>query len=201
MFPWCHSRASESHHTPAYAVGDIVYSGDCHGVVVAVDAEKATLGVKLCRRGHTDKRLPNGDCRACANIRSTEHRAKPGKKAQYRARDKARHENDPRHRMLVHARYRAKKSGVAFSICVSDVAPVPTYCPLLGIPLFMSVGAGSIGPNSPTLDRIRNGDGYVPGNVMVISHLANSSKRELNSDQLMMLATNLRKFERGFPWE
>lgn len=40
MFPWCHSHDSQT-----YAVGDTVYSGDCRGTVVAVDAEKATLGV------------------------------------------------------------------------------------------------------------------------------------------------------------
>jgi len=45
MFPWCDPQASESQAEPAYAVGDIVYSGDCHGVVVAVDAEKATMAV------------------------------------------------------------------------------------------------------------------------------------------------------------
>ena len=45
MLPWCDSHASESHNTPAYAVGDTVYSGDCHGTVVAVDADKATMGV------------------------------------------------------------------------------------------------------------------------------------------------------------
>jgi hypothetical protein len=42
MFPWCHSQASES---SAYALGDTVYSGECHGIVVTVDAEKATMGI------------------------------------------------------------------------------------------------------------------------------------------------------------
>jgi hypothetical protein len=47
MFPWCDTQASA--HAPeelsAYAVGDAVYSGECRGTVVTVDAEKATMGV------------------------------------------------------------------------------------------------------------------------------------------------------------
>lgn len=43
MFPWCHSYASTQ--TASYAVGDAVYSGECRGTVVAVDADKATMGV------------------------------------------------------------------------------------------------------------------------------------------------------------
>lgn len=37
MFPWCHSHAS-AHDTPTYAVGDVIYSGDCRGVVVTANA-------------------------------------------------------------------------------------------------------------------------------------------------------------------
>lgn len=44
MFPWCHSHAS-AQTIAIYAVGDVVYSGDCRGTVVAVDADKATMGV------------------------------------------------------------------------------------------------------------------------------------------------------------
>ncbi len=41
MFPWRDTQRTET----AYAVGGIVYSGEYHGVVVAVDAEKATMGI------------------------------------------------------------------------------------------------------------------------------------------------------------
>lgn len=40
MFPWCHSHVSK---TPAYAVGDIVYSGDCRGTVTQVSTVVARL--------------------------------------------------------------------------------------------------------------------------------------------------------------
>lgn len=40
MHPW-----RDAPTTAAYAVGDVVCSGDCRGVVVAVDADKATMGV------------------------------------------------------------------------------------------------------------------------------------------------------------
>lgn len=43
-------------------------------------------------------------------------------------------------------------------------------------------------PSSPALDRIDNSLGYVKGNIMVISHLANCMKSSANSDQLIMFA-------------
>lgn len=42
MYPWGDAPTVEP---PAYAVGSAVYSGDCRGTVVAVDAEQATLGI------------------------------------------------------------------------------------------------------------------------------------------------------------
>lgn len=36
---------SNAPSTAAFALGDAIYSGDCRGTVVAVDEEKATLGV------------------------------------------------------------------------------------------------------------------------------------------------------------
>lgn len=127
----------------------------------------------------------------------------PEKNMQLRENERTAHQKDPRRMMVRHAKYRAKLSGIEFSIEVDDIAPCPEVCPLLGIPLFAANGAGALTANSPTLDRIKNDLGYVPGNVMIISHLANSSKRELCADQLMRLATNLKKFEeqRSFPWE
>ncbi|HET7111705.1 MAG TPA: hypothetical protein VFI41_12605 [Gemmatimonadales bacterium] len=89
--------------------------------------------------------------------------------------------------LLMTARMRAKRQGVPCTIQESDIV-VPATCPVLGIPLYPSAG-GAPGPNSPSLDKIRPDDGYVAGNVRVISHRANILK---NSATLAELEAVLR---------
>jgi hypothetical protein len=87
------------------------------------------------------------------------------------------------------AKDRAAQKNVPFSISVGDVV-IPETCPLLGISLF--TGKGRVGPNSPTLDRIVNELGYVPGNVWVISNAANTCKGQLKAEQILHLGVRLR---------
>ena len=90
--------------------------------------------------------------------------------------------------MFGRANTRAKKSGIGFNIDKSDIT-IPDVCPILGIPLFMSIGNGAGGkPNSPALDRIDNSKGYIKGNVMVVSHLANMMKSSANPEELLKFA-------------
>lgn len=51
---------------------------------------------------------------------------------------------------------------------------MPDVCPVLGLPLRPTSGCSD--DNSPTVDRLVPELGYVPGNVAVISHRANSIK-------------------------
>lgn len=83
--------------------------------------------------------------------------------------------------LISSAKDRAKVRGLEVTITVDDVC-VPSHCPVLGIPLFRS--KGQPGPNSPTIDRIDNTRGYVPGNIMVISLRANIIKRDATIDEL-----------------
>lgn len=73
---------------------------------------------------------------------------------------------------IAHAKWRAKKSGIEFGITVADI-PVPELCPILNIPL---VAGEKPTANSPSIDRVDNKKGYVPGNVRVISRAANLIK-------------------------
>jgi len=93
--------------------------------------------------------------------------------------------------MLMQARARAKKKSLTFSIVEADIH-VPIACPLLDIPLFP--GKGTWCPNSPTVDRIDNTQGYIPGNVWVISWRANELKGNATADELMKLAMRLQMF-------
>ena len=46
-----------------------------------------------------------------------------------------------------------------------DDIVIPSHCPVLGIPLFQTLGKKGGGDHSPSLDKVRPELGYVPGNV------------------------------------
>lgn len=75
--------------------------------------------------------------------------------------------------MLWVARNRAKKKGWEYSLEPSDII-IPEYCPVLGLKLETQIGRAA--DNSPSLDRINSGKGYIKGNVQVISRRANILK-------------------------
>ena len=79
------------------------------------------------------------------------------------------------------ARNRAKAKGIEFALQVSDIV-VPKLCPVLGLELV--IGTGFAKPNSPSLDRIDPALGYIPGNIAVISHKANTIKSNATMDEL-----------------
>ncbi|MFC0634696.1 hypothetical protein [Brevundimonas balnearis] len=78
----------------------------------------------------------------------------------------------PHRTILERARERARRQGVPYSLRRQDIA-IPDRCPVLGIPL--QVGQ-SRSRASPSLDRIDPDQGYVVGNVRVISDHANKLK-------------------------
>jgi len=86
--------------------------------------------------------------------------------------------------LLYIARKRAKKKGMDFFISAADI-PVPKTCPVLGIPLVVG-GKNATGflNQSPTIDRIDNTKGYIPGNVMVVSLRANRIKSDATVGEL-----------------
>lgn len=90
------------------------------------------------------------------------------------------------------AKGRAKKKGLEFAIPLEDIV-IPDVCPVLDIPL--SKQKGNFGPNSPSLDRIRIADGYILGNIAVISWRANSLKKNGTAEELEKVAAYLRKHE------
>lgn len=94
--------------------------------------------------------------------------------------------------MLSRARHRAKKRGLEFSITQKDF-DIPEVCPVLGIPLQISDGKLSHG--SPSLDRINNDKGYIPGNVAIISQKANWLKSNGTLDQLKQLVRYLENIQ------
>ena len=97
-------------------------------------------------------------------------------------RKRKRHIVDPRTKMLNSARTRAKEQSVPFDLSKEDIV-IPDICPVLGIPLVASKN-GSPSSNSPSLDKIVPSDGYVKGNVAVISFRANALKSNATVEEL-----------------
>lgn len=88
------------------------------------------------------------------------------------------------------AKTRANKSQLSFTLELKDII-IPKKCPYLKIPL--KIGEGYATPNSPSLDRIDNFKGYIPGNVQVISWRANSLKQDATLQELVLLGKYARK--------
>ena len=89
--------------------------------------------------------------------------------------------------LYIRARDRANHKGVPFTIELSEIVPLPTHCPVLGIPLNIQ-GRNGNSANSLSLDRIVNEKGYVPGNVLVCSRRANILKSDATPEELRKVA-------------
>lgn len=99
-----------------------------------------------------------------------------------------RHKAHPEHKLLQHARTRTKKHRLPPCNLTLDDVKVPTHCPVLGIPLAVNSGRKGPADHSPTLDRIYPHKGYVKGNVIVVSFLANRIKTNATVRQLEQVA-------------
>lgn len=97
---------------------------------------------------------------------------------------KRRRKNQPLY-LFTSAKKRATKKNQLFTISVEDIV-VPEVCPVLGITL--AIATGHRKDNSPSVDRIDNSKGYIPGNVQVISNRANRIKSDAKIEELLMIA-------------
>lgn len=96
----------------------------------------------------------------------------------------------------IKSRLKHKGTKTEFSIKSTDLEK-PTYCPLLGIKLDYEIGKGRKNWNAVSIDRIDNNKGYIPGNVWVISKLANTMKNCASISELITFSENtLRLFKK-----
>jgi len=89
------------------------------------------------------------------------------------------------------ARKRALERDIGFNITLEDLE-FPDTCPVLGIQL---EHGNKDWKTSPSIDRIDNSKGYVKGNVIVVSSLANSIKNCATWQQVMTVAEFYRDLE------
>lgn len=93
--------------------------------------------------------------------------------------------------MISRAKYRAEEKSIPFSITKEDLV-YTEICPLLEIPLNWKGGPRD--NDTPSLDRIIPQLGYIPGNVRIISNLANMMKNSANFSQLITFAKNINNY-------
>lgn len=95
--------------------------------------------------------------------------------------------------LLNNCRHRSNKSGIEFSIELSDII-IPEYCPVFGMKLELQTRKSPSG-TSPSIDRIDSKKGYIKGNIRVISWLANTIKGSGTAEQHELIAKYIRENE------
>jgi hypothetical protein len=96
-------------------------------------------------------------------------------------------------RFLTKVRLRALKLGIPFDLTPVDIC-IPKRCPVLGIPLIRDATMINR-EQTPSLDKIKPELGYVCGNVVVISWLANRIRNNGTWDQHQKIADFYRPLE------
>lgn len=92
--------------------------------------------------------------------------------------------------IIRNSKFQSRRRGIPFDLTYEDLE-LPSHCPILGIQLeYFNTGNS---PNHYTLDRIDNTKGYIKGNVIIMSRLANAMKNEANFEQLRCFSKNINK--------
>lgn len=99
---------------------------------------------------------------------------------------------NPKKYLVMIAKCRAKRLGQDFSITENDF-DIPITCPILGVRLGRVFSSKEERGITPSLDRIDNSKGYIPGNIAVISYDANRYKSNLSLEQIQNLYNYTRK--------
>ena len=99
-------------------------------------------------------------------------------------------------KMYRRAKSRARIGNYPFDIEMSDII-IPKECPILKIPMYVTTGKSGGFNNSPSLDKIDPANGYVKGNIIVISQLANAMKSNASVAHLLSFSDWINETYRG----
>ena len=91
---------------------------------------------------------------------------------------------------LYDSKKRAKEHAVPFDLNIEHLESImTTHCPVFGTPFsFNRMGDGYDTESSPSLDRVIPEYGYLKGNVVFISNLANKIKQNVTETELYAVA-------------
>lgn len=102
----------------------------------------------------------------------------------------------PAHWIINRVAVTSKRRGIECTITRDELASIlePMVCSVTGIPLSFSPYDGNSGtrhPWKPSFDRIRNTEGYVPGNVQLVCWAYNLAKGNWDADVPLLWAKAL----------
>jgi len=104
--------------------------------------------------------------------------------------------------LLYKSKIRAKKKGAPHNLTkeyVRSIIPKDNMCPVLKVPFKHERGKGyKPHPHTMSLDRIVPSLGYVEGNVMWISHRANTLKRDATTKEMCLVAWYMVENDKNF---
>ena len=109
-----------------------------------------------------------------------------------------RHSENPMRAMVQGARRRAAAQGLPFDDGFMESMAMPGVCPLLETPLVVRSGGKGAHVASPTFDKLVPDQGYVAGNVRIISHLANRMKNAASIEQLLTFKDSIIPYVSGW---
>jgi hypothetical protein len=89
-------------------------------------------------------------------------------------------------RLLTRAKRGAAGRDIEFHLTENDLE-LPLKCPIFGCDLNYISLAAKVCPETPSVDRIDNTKGYIPGNVHVVSFRANKLKNDATPAELILL--------------
>ena len=89
---------------------------------------------------------------------------------------------------LAVAANKCRDQGIPFNITADDLMPAPLKCPVFGFKLDWYKDGRGGADDSPSIDRLIPEEGYVPGNVKLISLKANRIKNDSDLSELRMVA-------------
>lgn len=164
---------------------------------------KFFIGLTVCKYGHEEKLrrvVPQkgsytSKCVSCENQAKTKYLANPTsqKKAlqakqnwKLKNKDKTANwrkkvsETNPFYHQLASVRQRCQRNDIAFDLdedYLESIIPEGYICPILLVQMVHGT-KGTDKRNWISIDRIKPDKGYVRGNVALISHYANSLKRD-----------------------
>ena len=146
----------------------------------------------LCKQGLTDLQMSKILNRKAKTI--TYHRGLLGLLASKPKRTYLNLPDKIKGYMIRNSKWSAKRRNHEFNLTIDDIQ-LPEYCPLLGIKLYYNFEKRTHfnSFNHASLDRIDNSKGYIKGNVIVISRLANAMKNEANFEQLLTFSDNIKQ--------
>lgn len=155
------------------------------------DLETFLMKLKeLCNQNLTDKKI--GEILGKNHRTISQHRKNLGIPASVR---QLKYTNLPdriKGYMIRNSKFSAKRRNHEFNITIEDIQ-LPEYCPILNIKLYYNFENRSFNSfNHASLDRIDNSKGYVKGNIIVISRLANAMKNEASFEQLDTFTKNIK---------